>query len=251
MGVRCPSEENMSKSREKPPHVTPNDSGLSKQKQSIPSDSSENTLNKSGRKKERTNFDRELEVKYSTNSGPPETNDKNTRANKPSRGDKTFVARGGSRQQNMGSDHEDESEFQVVGGPLNDFGTRISTRVVCKKCRRVDHVSARVRYRKNLLCSACAQKELKTLEFGIQGPKQTKPCTCFTCQIVFELPEHVEDDGEKVCRDCLAGIAGWSGSLTESPEERGRMKSELRPAGTLFRKKKQGVFHPEKSPDSE
>jgi hypothetical protein len=228
----------MSKSKEKSPPANPTDSRLPQQKQSLPSDSSERQGQEVTERKGRTNFDRKLEVEYGPKSGSPGPTDKNARPGKPSRDGKSFAPRGGFREQKPNASEGDESEFQIVGGPLNEFDTRISTRVVCKKCRRVDHVSARVRYKKSLLCSACAQKELKTLEYGIQGPKPTKRCTCFTCQIVFDLPEHVEDDGEKVCRDCLAGIAGWSGSLSESPEDRGRLKSELRPAGTLFRKKK-------------
>lgn len=135
-------------------------------------------------------------------------------------------------------DPDEEEEFRVVGGPLNDFGTRYSKRIVCKKCGVVDHVSSRARNEQNTMCSQCALAELKTLEFGHATPRATKDAVCFTCAVTFQLPKAVEDDGEKLCRDCLMGIAGWSGSLTEAPEHRGAVQSTSRPAGTKFRPKR-------------
>jgi len=143
--------------------------------------------------------------------------------------------RGGGARSSGGG--QEELRPQVVGGERNEHGTRISRRVECSRCGKVDHVPWGKRDRKGALCRSCAAETLKAFEIGTKKKVETRPVTCNLCGKPFDLPKNVEDDGDLLCVTCLRGFFAWQGDVDSSWEDRAKLRSESRPSGTLLRRR--------------
>jgi hypothetical protein len=125
-----------------------------------------------------------------------------------------------------------------IGGPRNEFGTRVARRITCSRCGNVDHVPHAPKDLSRALCRSCAGEVLKTYEVGTRV-RETRPCVCTLCQRTFQLPISVElKDDVALCPDCLRGFATWTGGLGSTPEERESVEVEQRLGGTLVRRRK-------------
>ena len=107
-----------------------------------------------------------------------------------------------------------------LGGPRNEWGTRIARRVTCGRCGAEDHVPYVPRDASRALCRACATEVLKAYEVGVKVRTETRPVTCNLCGTPFQLPVNVVDDGDLLCPNCLRGFATWSGSIDTPFSER-------------------------------
>ena len=126
-----------------------------------------------------------------------------------------------------------------IGGPRNEFGTRVARRVTCSRCGKDDHVPYAPRNVGRALCRACAAEVLNTWEVGTRAKMETKPAVCSLCKKPFALPVRVELTDEILCPDCLRGFATWTGGLDTPWENRQEAVVEQRVGGTLVRRRKQ------------
>ena len=60
---------------------------------------------------------------------------------------------------------KNNSAPKVVGAVKNQFGTRLSYKVTCQKCQKIDYVAINASKSKQL-CRICAQEVLKVYEAG-------------------------------------------------------------------------------------
>ncbi|MCC7074718.1 MAG: hypothetical protein IT383_25640 [Deltaproteobacteria bacterium] len=125
-----------------------------------------------------------------------------------------------------------------IGGPKNEFGTRVARRITCSRCGAVDHVPHAPRKLERALCRACAVEVLKTYEVGTRMPVQTRPAVCSLCKKPFALPVKVELTDEILCPDCLRGFATWTGGIDTTWDQRQDVVIEARVSGTLVRRRK-------------
>lgn len=132
---------------------------------------------------------------------------------------------------------DNKPEIKRVGGARNAHGTRIARRVQCRRCEKSDHVAYVPKDRSKALCRDCAAEVLKAYEFGVRPKHETTRHSCTVCLNTFDLPSHVEDDGELCCQNCLRGFMAWKGKVGTPPSK--RVDSEERPGGTRIRKRKQ------------
>jgi CxxC-x17-CxxC domain-containing protein len=148
------------------------------------------------------------------------------RAGRPSRGG----ARDARQPANEGP--------RFVGGPRNEFGTRIARRVTCARCGTSDHVPFVPKDPSKALCRSCAAEVLKTYEAGVRVRTPTRMTTCNLCGTPFDLPITAEDDGDPLCPSCLRGFTAWQGSVDVPFAERKQAVVEERLSGALVRKRK-------------
>lgn len=133
----------------------------------------------------------------------------------------------------------DDAEAPVfIGGPKNQFGTRVARRITCSQCGNVDHVPHAPRNLERALCRACAAEVLKTYEMGTRAPVATRPAVCSLCKKPFALPVKVELTDEILCPDCLRGFATWTGGIDTAWDQRHDVVVEARVSGTLVRRRK-------------
>lgn len=125
-----------------------------------------------------------------------------------------------------------------VGGPKNQFGTRVARRITCSRCGEVDHVPHAPRDLSRALCRSCAREVLKTYEAGTRVPVPMQPAVCSLCKKPFALPAKVELTDEILCPDCLRGFATWTGGIDSAWESRQDVVLEQRVGGTLVRRRK-------------
>lgn len=108
---------------------------------------------------------------------------------------------------------------KIVGLPRNEFGTRLSQRVTCDKCHKIDYVPVRVGAKSDALCRDCAEKILLAYDAGRQILEKTVSCRCHQCNRPFALAESVYQKVEQaLCMDCYRGFEVWRGKadLTSS-----------------------------------
>jgi len=146
-------------------------------------------------------------------------------------------ARPGRKATRDGPRRDEAPHAKSVGGARNEHGTRISRRVECTRCGKVDHVPWTKKDVKGALCRSCAADVLKLYEVGTKKRAETREVECNLCGIPFALPVTVEDDGDLLCPSCLRGFTVWQGDLDVPWEERTRQRSEARPSGTLLRRR--------------
>lgn len=128
------------------------------------------------------------------------------------------------------------STKRIVGSSRGEFGTRISRKVVCEKCQKVDYVSVSfAKKNTRLFCSLCAESEIGAVEFGRAMKPDLIDCKCSQCKKNFQFPQHLKKRGPLLCADCHQGFEIWSGSLAKSPKERESGVISRRPAGTVLR----------------
>jgi hypothetical protein len=127
---------------------------------------------------------------------------------------------------------------KYIGGPRNEFGTRVAKRITCSRCGNVDHVPYAPKDSTKALCRACAVEVLKTYEAGTKVRMPTKPAVCNLCGTPFALPITAEDDGDPLCPNCLRGFTTWQGSVDVPFVERTQSIVEERLSGALVRKRK-------------
>jgi CxxC-x17-CxxC domain-containing protein len=124
-----------------------------------------------------------------------------------------------------------------MGGPRNEFGTRIARRIECTRCGTEDHVPFVPRDRERALCRGCAAEVLRMYEVGVKVRVDTRSVCCNLCGTPFDLPTTAPDDGDPLCKSCLLGFTTWQGSCDTPFEERTARVVEARRAGTLLRRK--------------
>lgn len=144
--------------------------------------------------------------------------------------------RGPAREGREDRDKDGAPEF--IGGPRNEFGTRVARRITCSRCGNVDHVPHAPRDAERALCRACAVEVLNTYEVGTRAKVETRPAVCSICKKPFALPVKVELTDEILCPDCLRGFATWTGGLETPWESRADVVVEQRVGGTLVRRRK-------------
>jgi|HubBroStandDraft_6_1064221.scaffolds.fasta_scaffold505846_1 hypothetical protein len=99
---------------------------------------------------------------------------------------------------------------RVVGLARNEFGTRLSQRVQCKKCHKVDYVSVRVSSDKDQFCRDCAESILGAFEGRLIEAKTIKICEqCHKDFLVDEITAHKKG----LCDDCFRGFEIWRGRI--------------------------------------
>lgn len=134
---------------------------------------------------------------------------------------------------------ERESEGPAfIGGPRNEFGTRVARRVTCSRCGKDDHVPYAPRNLSRALCRTCAAEVLNTWEVGTRAKVETRPAVCSLCKKPFALPVKVELTDEILCPDCLRGFATWTGGIDTPWDKRQDAVVEQRVGGTLVRRRK-------------
>ncbi len=124
-----------------------------------------------------------------------------------------------------------------VGGPRNEFGTRIAKRITCSRCGNDDHVPHAPRDASKAMCRACAALMLRAYEVGVKAPVDTRPETCNLCGVPFRMPMAVPDDGDPLCPNCLRGFTTWQGGVDTPYQERQNRTLEQRKPGVVVRKK--------------
>ena len=136
-----------------------------------------------------------------------------------------------SRKPGPRDDRPRDGETRRVGGARGAHGTRISRRVKCARCGKVDHIGVRVRDAAHAYCRACAQEVLLAYEVGVARPDPERAAlSCPICQASFVPPPNLPEDVDDVlCRDCLRGFAGWQGK--PGAARRGAVQSE--PGGAV------------------
>lgn len=157
---------------------------------------------------------------------------------RPPRDEAETRRRGRRDDQRGGKKGEEATAPAFIGGPKNQFGTRVARRITCSRCGNVDHVPHAPRDISRALCRACAAEVLKTYEVGTRAPVETQPAVCSLCKKPFILPARVELTDEILCPDCLRGFATWAGAIDASWESRQDVVVEQRVGGTLVRRRK-------------
>lgn len=109
---------------------------------------------------------------------------------------------------------------KVVGAVKNEFGTRLSYKVTCQKCQKVDYVAINASKSKQL-CRLCAQEVLKVYEAGRFVSAQNKSCNCSKCSKQFVMDEKVlqkkiTNKQDILCSDCYLGFDIWRGKANKS-----------------------------------
>jgi len=127
----------------------------------------------------------------------------------------------------------------IVGGERNGHGTRISRKVVCTKCQKVDYVAvSRSKKGESLFCRDCAKSVMSAYEKGTKIKPQMEAVVCTQCSKPFEYPRFAPRDGPILCSDCHKGFEVWRGSLLAPVHDREMESLARRPAGTLLRSNK-------------
>jgi hypothetical protein len=139
--------------------------------------------------------------------------------------------------------HKEQPESPIpgakfVGGPRNEFGTRVAKRVTCARCNKTDFVPYVPKDPAKALCRACAAEVLKTYEAGVRVRMPTRPAVCNLCGAPFDLPITAEDDGDPLCPSCLRGFTTWQGSVDTPYDVRSATVTEPSIGGTLVRRRK-------------
>jgi hypothetical protein len=103
---------------------------------------------------------------------------------------------------------------KVLGGPRNQFGTRVCQRVVCERCQKVDHISIRVNESKQKFCRDCAENFFSTYEHGRKIAEKKSLQTCAVCRCEFSMDvELAKKKDQPLCSDCYRGFAVWQGKV--------------------------------------
>lgn len=101
---------------------------------------------------------------------------------------------------------------KVVGRPRTEFGTRLSHRISCEKCAKVDYVPMRVSSTQSKFCRDCAEKLLSAYEQGRHIAEPQVYRICCQCRRDFLVNESVAQKREDIlCRDCFRGFDVWRG----------------------------------------
>lgn len=123
----------------------------------------------------------------------------------------------------------------LIGQAKNAFGTRLSRRLTCDRCHKVDYVSVLVRNDKTKFCRSCAEIILLKFEQGKKIVQRLANCTCKQCGINFKVSEQVLfKKSEIFCKDCHAGFQVWKGKKGEKNSKKIFLLST---GNTIIRKK--------------
>ncbi len=137
---------------------------------------------------------------------------------------------GAQRGKGWSPANPDEPPPSRVGGARNEHGTRVARRVVCTRCGAHDHVQWVEQDNSTALCKVCAEELLGVLELGRREKQKTRDEICNLCGIPFAMPDHVEDDGDPLCGNCLRGFMAWQGTIDRTFKERQlEVSSSVRP----------------------
>lgn len=148
---------------------------------------------------------------------------------------------GAQRGKGWSPANPDEPPPQRVGGARNEHGTRVARRVVCTRCGAHDHVQWVEQDNSTALCKVCAEEMLGVLELGRKEKQKTRDEICNLCGVPFAMPDHVEDDGDPLCGNCLRGFMAWQGTIDRTFEERQReVSTSVRP-GLRVRRREGGA----------
>lgn len=111
---------------------------------------------------------------------------------------------------------------KIVGEPKGEFGTRLSQRVTCEKCQKIDYVTVKLSKIHQKFCRSCAQDVLKVYEVGRHILEENKKCMCEKCGKNFFMKDILlakkhENAQEILCFDCHKGFDVWRGKASNSP----------------------------------
>jgi hypothetical protein len=116
---------------------------------------------------------------------------------------------------------------RVLGSSRNHFGTRVSQRVECEKCLKIDYVSIHLTAAKSKFCRICAENLLGAFEQGRSVAKQKISLQCDQCQREFEVAESLaRKKTAPLCLDCYRGFFIWRGKADRkniAPQTRQRL----------------------------
>jgi hypothetical protein len=114
---------------------------------------------------------------------------------------------------------------KVVGQARNEHGTRLSQRVVCAKCLRVDYVPVKVALAKDTFCRDCAERLLFAYDQGRHIAEKTVICSCVQCHCDFKMAEALAQKKEQImCPDCHRGFTVWRGkAISKDNGKHGRL----------------------------
>ena len=115
---------------------------------------------------------------------------------------------------------KNNSAPKVVGAVKNQFGTRLSYKVTCQKCQKIDYVAINASKSKQL-CRICAQEVLKVYEAGRVISSQNKSCNCTKCSKSFVLDakvlqKKITNKQDILCSDCYLGFDVWRGKANRN-----------------------------------
>jgi hypothetical protein len=101
---------------------------------------------------------------------------------------------------------------KIVGLPRNAFGTRLSQRVQCEKCAKVDYIPVRVNAAKPQFCRSCAEQFLSAYDQGRQIAEKRVYRVCGQCHSDFLVNELIARKKDHIlCDDCHRGFEVWRG----------------------------------------
>lgn len=131
----------------------------------------------------------------------------------------------------------ESKKYLLVGGARNNYGTRISKRVLCQNCGKEDHITCRPSKDFGSYCRKCAIEIMNAIEIGSKIKRKMKSHVCMQCCVEFALPVNMIPKKGCICSNCLKGFEIWNGSLPADSNTKISFKIEKRPSGVLIRKK--------------
>jgi len=122
----------------------------------------------------------------------------------------------------------------IVGHKRTVFGTRLSHRIICDRCKLEDHIALKPGPEKTAFCRSCAVEVLGKYEQGKTISDQRFEFYCRRCFVGFfaqkKLSKKISDI---LCPDCLRGFEVWRGKIGQGYNASVRQKTILRGATAL------------------
>jgi len=131
----------------------------------------------------------------------------------------------------------DTPRVHIVGGERNGHGTRISRKITCQKCGKLDYVAVS-RTKASAFCRDCAKTEMRAYEKGTKIDCEKMEVSCCQCKKTFDFPKLAKNVDSLLCRDCYQGFEIWNGSLAAPRTESDLANFSRRPSGVLLRARK-------------